>query len=442
MVGVSCWSYEREGMVKSRIYASGDMGGLIPIYDHDYDNTQEPNTILVGEEEEEDSVDMEQTCWDNNAPRLLHTDLSPLYKYIFSDTFSDPTLKTAEGESVIEDFRAQLQHLLPTENEEDASGSMKKEGVKTLFDMHRPQHLFDDLSGLSTSLNTLLSETNDSKVEVMRNLVPISEGFPFCEEQGHEDEGEEENNDRTDNDIPSLYSHLFTSYVAPLPPRIPIRVRLHRERLARMIATEIYLASHGILTNPDPTTATPEQTSASTPDAQEYPPPLFTALQKYTPLRNHFPPSTLSSSHPRILDQWSIGEDPDDFEYEADGAPMPKKAHSKPPRSRSRRGKGGAGVKEEKESSGEGDAGRRVPMFSGTQPVIFAVSTTAQPATPSRGLVHGGGASQTPWAPGTRVQSPEKNSTARVVGESMSQVERGKFGGRKRPPAKKRKQGF
>jgi len=430
VVGVSCWSYKRGGVIRSHIYTSKDMGEPLPIDDYDHDNAQEPYTRLVGEE---DNVDMEQNSWD--TPRLLHTDLSPLYKYIFTDTFSDPTLKTAEGEPAIEDFRTQLQQLLLTEDEKGAGGRVKKGGVKTLFDMHRPQHLFDDLSGLSTSLKTLLTETNDSKeFEGTGNLIPISEGFPFRED------------DRADIDISSLYNHLFASYVAPLPPETPTRTRLHRERLARMTATELYLASHGILTTPNPTanpgpttTTTPEPTPI--PDAQEEPPPLFTTLQKYTPLTNHPPPPTLPSSLSSILDQWSIGEGPEDFEYEADGAPTPKKAHVESSRSRSR----GSKKRGNKESGGEGDPGQRVSMFSGSQPVMFAVSAATQPTTLSHGLGRSGGwrASQTPMTPGKRTQSPEKNSTAGGVGVSMSQVERGKFGGRKGPPVKKkRKQGF
>ncbi|KAF8418512.1 RNA polymerase I-specific transcription-initiation factor-domain-containing protein [Tirmania nivea] len=441
VVGVSCWSYEREGEIRSRIYTSEDMGESIPIYDYDHDNAQEPHTCLVGEG---DNADMEQPPWNDNKPRLLHTDLSPLYKYIFTDTFSDPTLKTADGESAIEDFGTQLQQLLLTEDQ-DADGPVKEGGVKTLFDIHRPQHLFDDLSGLSTSLKTLLSETNVNKdIEVTRNLIPISEGFPFRAERVRED-GEEEDDDKADNDILSLYNHLFTSYVAPLPPEVPTRVRLHRERLARMIATELYLASHGTLTtlnltiNPGPTTTTPEQTPTLTPDVQEQPPPLFATLKKYTSLTNHPPPSTLPSSLSRILGQWPIGEDPEDFEYEANGAPTPQKARTKLSRSRSRGEKGMAGAGwEGKESGCEGDAGRRVSMFSGSRPVMFAVSAATQPTTPSRGLygVGGGGVPQTPITPEARTQSPEK------MGGSMSQVERGKFGGRKRPPKKRRKQGF
>ena len=442
MVGVSCWSHERGGVVRSRIYISGEMGEPIPIDDRDHNNAQEPHTHPVGEG---GNVDMEQISWDKNTPLPLHTDLSPLYKYSFTDTFSDPALKTAEGESIIEDFSTQLQQLLITGDEEDTDGPGKKGGVKTLFDIHRPYHLFDDLSGLSASLKTLLSETNGSKeFENMGNLIPISEGFPFHEEGAREGE-EGEDGGRADIDIPSLYNHLFTSYVAPLPPEVPTRVRLHRERLARMIATELYLASHGILTtpnpttNPSPTTTTPDPTPTTT-DAQEQPPPLFTTLQKYTPLTNHPPTSALPSSLSRILDQWPLGEDPEDFEYEADGAPTPKRAHSKLARSRFR----GKKKRGEKESCGEGDLGRMVSVFSSSQPVMFAVSAATQPTTPSRGLAGSGwgGASQAPMTPG-RTQSPEKNPTAGAVGPSMSQVERGKFGGRKGPPVKKkRKQGF
>ncbi|RPB28539.1 hypothetical protein L211DRAFT_392570 [Terfezia boudieri ATCC MYA-4762] len=444
MLGVSCWSYEREGVVRSRIYTSRDMGEPIPIDDHDHDNVQESHTRPVGGGANDD---MEPISWDHNTPRLLHTDLSPLYKYIFTDSFFDPTLKTAEGESAIEVYKTQLQQLLLIESEEGADGPVKKGGIKTLFDIYCPQHLFDDLSRLSTSLKTLLNEINDSKeIEVTGNLIPISEGFPFREEGLREDEeeGEDDVDDKADNDIPSLYNHLFTSYVAPLPPEVPTRVRLHRERLARMIATELYLASYGTVTtsnpttNPGPTTPPPELTP--TPDAQLQHPPLFTGLQKYTPLTNHLPTLKLPSSLSRILDQWSIGEDPEDFEYEADGEPTPKKAHS---RSRSRGGKRRGG----KGSDSEGDPGRRVSMFSGSQPAMFAVSAATQPTTPSRRLGGGEGgwgwASQTPMTPGKRTQSPEKISAAGGMGASMSQVERGKFGGRKRPPVKKRrKQGF
>ncbi|KAF8458886.1 RNA polymerase I-specific transcription-initiation factor-domain-containing protein [Terfezia claveryi] len=428
MLGVSCWSYERDGVVRSRIYTSGDMGEPIPIDDHDHDNAQEPHTRPEGG----DNFDMEQTPWDHNTPRLLHTDFSPLYKYIFTDTFFDPTLKTAEGDSAIEDFKTQLQQQLLIEGEEGVDGLLKKGGVKTLFDIYCPQHLFGDLSMLSTSLKTLLNEINDSKeVEVTGNLIPISEGFPFREEVVREGEEEgEDDDDKADSDIPSLYNHLFTSYVAPLPPEVPTRVRLQRERLARMIATELYLASYGTVTTSNPTTNPATN------------PPLFTPLQKYTPLTNHLPTSKLPSSLSRILDQWSIGEDPEDFEYEVDGAPTPKKAYSKLSRARSygEKKRGGKG------SDSEGDPGRKVSMFSGSQPAMFAVSAATQPTTPSRGLGGGEGrgwASQTPMTPGKRTQSPEKNSTAGGFGASMSQVERGKFGGRKRPPVKKRrKQGF
>ena len=168
---------------------------------------------------------------------------------------------------------------------------------------------------------------------------------------------------------------------------------------------------------------------------------VLSTVQKYTPHTNQLPPPTLSSSLSRILDQWPIGEDPDDFEYEADGAPAPKKVHSKLSRSRSRGKKG----REGKESGGDGDAGQRVSMFSGSQPAMFAVRAATQPTTPSRELGGRGGewASQTPMALGKRMQDPEKNSTTGGLGASMSQVERGKFGGRKGPQVKKkRKQGF
>tara|TARA_R110002003_G_scaffold232_9_gene16769 strand:- start:5799 stop:6869 length:1071 start_codon:yes stop_codon:yes gene_type:complete len=50
-------------------------------------------------------------------------------------------------------------------------------------------------------------------------------------------------NNEDESSISSLYDSMLQNWVAPLPPNVPLRVRQHKERLARRIAAEVTLAS-------------------------------------------------------------------------------------------------------------------------------------------------------------------------------------------------------
>lgn len=446
---VSCFTISRDMVVRGQVYtsASPDMGEPIPL------NSTTRERSGMGEQEEEAEKDMEPQNWEDDDKRLILADMSELYKYVFAE--DDEALKTTEDGQAVERLKQALQEALHNDpGIRDGEG--RRKGVKTLLEVRRPERLFDDLESLCSNLNQLLIDNNNNTsnpatLSETKYLIPRCERFPFRSEadDAPPTQNPEPQITAAADDIQALYQRLFSGWVAPLPPHIPTKVRLRRERLARMIATETYLSGRGILHHhQEPTTpgsgesSTPSLPPSPTPNQPETLPTTF-LLHKYTPLLNVLPKPSLPSSMTRILEQWDIGEDPDDFEYTADGAPTRRKHHTKSKKhQKAQKGTGGG--------AGGGISLSQGLTFGGSQPAQFALSASAtQPSTPSGSGAGGWGGARpmTPARTPGRTQSPsekeKRGGGAGGVGMavSMSQVERGRFGGRK-PVKKKRKQGF
>jgi hypothetical protein len=201
---------------------------------------------------------------------------------------------------------------------------------------------------------------------------------------------------------------------------VSARIRLQRERLSRLIATELYLSSIGLSVKPSPEQLVP-------PAAQLFPitpPPEASQddldwpgsssnteseplkrIRAYAPIQTRI---TLPSSFGSILDSWKIGENPSEFEFFVDpeeGVPRYRKDRKK--------------IRKQKQLLEQitGRADSMLGAFGGSQPPQLAESHAS-----------------------TQIGSSQiQDSSQRGQRITMSQVEHGKHGGRKQ---KKRKTGF
>lgn len=203
-----------------------------------------------------------------------------------------------------------------------------------------------------------------------------------------------------------LYENLVRTRVTPLPETVPGRVRLRRERLCRLVATEVYLASVGVNVKPTPeqlappplpptSTANPKDGNGSTDEPLQ-------RIRAYAHIQTRINlPQELAS----VLASWKVGEDPDEFEFFVDpeeGVPRYRRDRRKARRERLR------------QLATSTDIGGAAGVFVGD---------------PGGG---GGG-------PAASTQLQSQNQFQGDFAVVMSQVERGRYGGRKQ---KKRKTGF
>jgi hypothetical protein len=232
--------------------------------------------------------------------------------------------------------------------------------------------------------------------------------------------------------IPALYNNLINTRVASLPINIPARVRLQRERLSRLIATELYLSSIGISVKPLPEQLVPPASQLvpipPPSEASQKPPsqdgfdwpgnsskntenePLQ-RIRAYAPIQRRV---ALPDGIGRVLESWKIGEDPSEFEFFVD----PEEGV---PRYRNDRKK----IRKQKqllEQISRGPvalAGDGIPgVFGGSQPPSLAKGRAGTQASHIQS------------------QGQNQNRDQRIT---MTQIEKGKHGGRKQ---KKRKTGF
>jgi hypothetical protein len=279
-----------------------------------------------------------------------------------------------------------------------------------------PSLLFDRLSDLGSGIDQLLNSHLLRHSYEVKMLLPCSASNSILLSNGP-----------TDLSIDSLYNSLFNSRGVPLPESVPNRVRLRRERLARLIAVEVFLASTGVNLKPSekqlapPKAALPTSLSLSIPT----PPPgssqdPFSSQrsniswpeleQKNEPLQRirayaHVQTRiSLSEGLDRVLDSWKIGEDPEEFEFFVDpeeGVPRYRRDRKK--------------IRRDKRQNGiRGYGGADIPKVTGSQPPPLGMGIMSSQAAP---------------------QSSQINQSQTQV---MSQVERGKHGGRKQ----KRRTGF
>ena len=459
---VTCLSLGTDLVVRSQLYTSALAGtGSIfaPIHTESTGDSRSgglATKIKGGDQEWNRSYEYEY-----DGQRLMTADLSELYKYAFSD--DDESFKTSSDLQFIEGYREKLQGRIY----ETAVGEKenKRKGIVTFFELQKPRMLFDDLEALTVELEkvTVEGDVDQGADKDIKLLVPKFEGFPFYNDGALWRDGAERGED---GNVQAIYQHLFGGWVAPLPSCVPNKVRLRKERLCRMIATEVWLANHGVLLpnfsefnliskhtlheNGDVSSTRTLPSPPPLPPIQPHPPQDFiTRLRKYTPLSNVIQVSEAPPSIPRIVDQWVVGEDPSDFEYNAEGQPATRKSKIY----HSRHGKLPAPLPEE---DFHGAVGASLPMhlYGGTPPML----SMSQPVMPSSEWIQVKAKREVEGNMEELEREMDGNEKgkgkAQENGETkdngmgvMSQVEGGRFGGRPgsrlvKPVKKKRRLGF
>lgn len=281
------------------------------------------------------------------------------------------------------------------------------------MNVRAPTLLFDNLASLETSIETLLaSPTILESYDIKPLLIPTNRPSLLAPPGDSK------------LSIQTFYGSLVNTRISPLPDSIPLRVRLHRERLSRLIATEILLSSIGISVKPSPEQLLPPASQLFPPlnrPADFEPKKIVEPLGRIRAYAHVQTPIQLQEGLASILDSWKIGENPDEFEAFVDpeeGVPRYRKD-----RQRARK------EKEKRRTSGMVSGGL-ADILASSQAVAPMVLEDA-PATQGWGASQLGG-----WASQVAGSSQGFGSSQMP----MSQVERGKHGGRK--PKKKRKLGF
>jgi hypothetical protein len=281
------------------------------------------------------------------------------------------------------------------------------------MNVRAPTLLFDNLASLETSIETLLASPTILESYDIKPLLILTNRPSLLAPPGD-----------SKLSIQTFYGSLVDTRISPLSDSIPLRVRLHRERLSRLIATEILLSSIGISVKPSPEQLLPPASQLFPPlnqPADFEPKKIVEPLGRIRAYAHVQTPIQLQEGLASILDSWKIGENPDEFEAFVD----PEEGVPRYRRDRQRARK----EKEKRRTSGMVPGGL-ADMLASSQAVAPMVLEDA-PATQGWGASQLGG-----WA-------------SQVAGSSqgfgfsqmpMSQVERGKHGGRK--PKKKRKLGF
>ncbi|KAA8893934.1 RNA polymerase I-specific transcription initiation factor RRN6-like protein [Sphaerosporella brunnea] len=297
-------------------------------------------------------------------------------------------------------------------------------GISPLNEVGKPALLFDKISDLEEAIQGLLNSEQIQGAYETHSLLPkCMYGSLLATRSGS-----------TGVSIHAIYDELIKTRVAPLPASAPVRIRLQRERLSRHIATELYLASIGISVKPSPEQLEPpaSQLLPITPSrkAQQFPlqeeengggfpgssnnsgnkEPLQ-RIRAYAPIQTRI---ALPEGIGRVLDSWRIGEDPSEFEFFLDseeGVPRYRKDRRKIRKKKE--------LLERLNGPSIAPIGDGIPDIFGSQPLVLDEGHPSTQIFPSQS--QGGSQSQGPQ------------------GITMSQVEKGKHGGRKQ---KKRKTGF
>ncbi|KAF8533148.1 RNA polymerase I-specific transcription initiation factor RRN6-like protein [Trichophaea hybrida] len=330
----------------------------------------------------------------NGSVSHRRANLFELYNATFQDEEELRTVQGGDATNSITGYCARLTKLLMDRVER---GNL---GISSLIDDRAPSLLFDQLSSLETGIETLLSSLQFKDSCETKLLIPECTFKSLLSPPT-----------TSSFSVQTLYDNLINTRVTSLPETIPGRVRLRRERLSRLIATEVLLASIGVNVKPTAEQLTPPpQTSQFAPIT---PPPDSTEpLQRIRAYAHIQTRIQLPEDLVHVLDSWKVGEDPSEFEFFVDpeeGVPRYRRDRRK--------------VRKEKQQR-LGEMNRVIS---------------------NDGLVSGFGGSQPPMLMGDGLMSSQQQQMSQSQSQSqgsritMSQVEKGKHGGRKQ---KKRKTGF
>ena len=264
-------------------------------------------------------------------------------------------------------------------------------------------------------------------------------------------------------DLMAIYDNIVAHWLTPLSQTVPGRVRLVKEQLARRIAAGLCLASHVLrqppvklseetipetqateeaysfpqssLPTPSPT-ATPSMTTVTS--LSSHPStlvsPEFARLQRYTTFTPDKPtPGPLPKGLTNTLAHWSLGSNPEKYDWLAVQREQEKKAEEEDedltPRERARLKRRAEKLldkqrREAQKASAMSLANSQVPgIVSASQPAFMTPSRSEAPNVPH---------SARATSQGTQLLA----SSQATPNMFTSQIQPGKFGGK---PAKKKR---
>lgn len=280
--------------------------------------------------------------------------------------------------------------------------------------------------------------------------------------------------------VMAVYDDVMNNWLMPLSPRVPGRVRLAKEQLARRVAAEVCLASCGLRvmlaapvqeegqmdqseiaetagpflgssqsrgTFPTPSpTATPSLTTATS--LSSHPStlacPEYLSLQQWTTFSSDkTTPGPLPRGLSSKLAHWALGSDPKDYDWLRTTRRLDKEAEEQDEglsfRERKRLKK--RAEKHLKKQRKETMKASAMNIASSQAPEVIA--SASQPGSgagrrgPAFSATVGGTASQ-----GNMLSNSQPTSSQATPG-AASQIQPGRFGGRANPEKKrKRKEGF
>lgn len=342
-------------------------------------------------------------------PRI---DLGDIYKYAF--IADQESLKTASDEDAENSIEASVRQIKAILEKRIDRGDL---GIISLLNLRQPAHLYDRLDDLESRIRDLLDEEGLKEFKI-KSLIPASADEFFPTHADSEDPVALIEHQPVRISILPLYNKLLQTWVHPLPETTPGKIRLRRERLCRMLATEMWLSSIGLHLEPSPESLPPPPkplpTAEKIENEAESPPEFLPEpLQRIRTYANVSTRITLPERLQSTLDKWEVGEDPWEYEYTPDETGVKKKK-----RNHHRR----------RSSAKKGDGGKRGDVEN------WSLQVASQPPTIAV-------SSQPPLkVKGQKVDHSQVGSS-QVEVVVMSQVERGKHGGRV-AARKKRKTGF
>ncbi|KAM0697020.1 hypothetical protein Q7P36_003091 [Cladosporium allicinum] len=382
----------------------------------------------------------------------------------------------------------------------DVLGKLPEPGVapmQTLLELYIGElnmsdmdHVSAEIQRLTTMEHSQLPSTPDETDDVDHNtrvvLRPV-ECISLLGQQPTQQSGS--------NIIPT-YDAVVSHWITPLPPQVPGRVRLAKEQQARRIAAELALASHVLRveeieqpteSQDDTRTAGSQKQSWDLPmhigssqmnnpyasqlqsQSQSLPTPSPTGtpsvttassrtsissaeishLKKFTTFTKP-PPSTLPRSLTKILNHWTLGSDPEAYDWVATSRTISQQTReeeadsqlTEKQRARAHRKAERHIRRQRKEAQAS-----QVQMLASSQMPELVVSASQPQAVGGgvRGDIGGGSKS---FASAGRQGAPPPSGFGGMMGSSQSmgpaaasQAVAGRFGGRP-PVKKKRKQGF
>lgn len=354
------------------------------------------------EQAEEAGIEFGNPCIGERVagPIRLTTNFHKLYRHAFTDDVESLKTSTEEdAENTIEHSAAHLKALLLKRADKHDLG------IISLLNLQQPARLYDHLERFETRIRALLAEDSLGEYQITSLIAFSSDNSEFLVPPA----------DAVDSaaripatiSILPLYNKLLETWVTPLPEHTPGNARLRRERLCRMLATETWLSSIGLHLEPSTQDLPPVPDSQI--DQTLLPSEPLLRIRTYANVGTRI---ALPEGLQGVLDRWEVGEDPWDYEYVPDEQSGGARKKMKKRGNSNRRKRGN-----------EAGTARRSDVESwqnqiASQPPAIVVSSQPPPRGP------GVGVSQT-------------------EGAAMSQVERGRNGGRPGLAArKKRKTGF